>query len=1008
MRDLPLLPALLGILACIFALSARGGEERPLPVLCPALEHEASTGPAAPLGGPFRTDLVVLGTGRHERDGPLGVEIEEVFFGVAPGPRILIPDSRGNIPEGRRIFRLEERSPGSAEYSSVYSACPRTLPATPANIAGLRALGRARLELIVLSAEAMFVGRETGFATTEDLSEYHNEEFVRTVEISKVLAGPAALEGRSVRVRVPGISRSSRKAKLAEGEWLFVIGGYDGRLPFTFERDSEPPLLERELLVVRRQLPAGLAGQVPEILASRSSLPVTEWASEGPLREVRRIVYPGSVAEAISILDSDCRGAPELALASLVRRPEEARAPVLKALRESLFDLDPEASVRHRTLSRLVRALGRMERAEPRGDLDRLIVNWLDFLESDPPEPPPSTTDSNRSLLWLLQAMDPVRARRLYGSRLFALREAASAGWKAELDKVLDLLMVRDALQLPAALAHGREVKARHSWEGAVRTLAHSNHQVAFSHRGEYLAFDAGDFIQIHRTEDWAPLVRIPYQPSVDRLEFSPDDRHLLVSGYGDFTRFSVPAGEKVDAGDGARTADALVSADGRTVAVLNEAVVPPFASQAGSVSIYRIGDGRRERVATLALPSATMAEVGALSPDGTLLASAGDGNVVRIYVVSDLALHGWVRFPLPRASDLSIRSMAFDPRGRMLAVAFGEAVPGLVDLETMERVHPYPGHSDEVEEAVIAADGRTLFTRGRDSRVCLWDLGTLEMVGRWELPHGGEPASRSGLRHERILALRKGSDGDEGAEGRPAKLFDARTGKLIRKLTLPPGTAMNKVRWIFADRLLLFSHQGEWVRRFDLGGGGSGSTHFVPEKDLDSGDIGEGGRYLYVPGSRYKRYREPSVRQIDLDSGEEVKRSLPGVVRFTCREFGLVPGGRHLFFAAPGVQIYERDTLAVVSRQPLPGISIGDLSFSGDGTRYAVAATLARHPAEVRELCPEGTVTLIRVHDTTTGEPLYAFPSRSHRPKLAFDHDGRRLVMVEDDGGMVCWPVLD
>ncbi len=1079
---------LAGLICCLVSFPAAAGEDDLFPVACPSLHYEDSPYTSAPIGGAYRTDLVVVGTGRKDDDGQYGIDVEEVLFGVASSPRIAL--SRG--PEGRWIFTLEAGLQGGPEFRLLDSSCPSPLPATAANLAGARALACARFETIVLSAEAVVVGRETAFGATRDLKGWHDSDFVRMVQVNEVLAGPAALKGRTVRVKLPGIAVHGRKARLAEEERVYFIGGHSGyRWPSGRQKHQEP-VVDRPLLRVNRVMPREIAGEVPAVLAVRGDLPIIETGQKDERRRCREVVFHGSVSEALEILHSDCYGAAALASRSLVLRPGESRAPVLAAIREQLFDLEVGEPDRYRTLNRLIGTLGSIERKQPQGDLAKLIEAWFELLESGrppapgtPPAPPRSFRgriwySANRSLLWLLKQLPPERARGSYGDRLLELRESVGPEWKPVIEQFLDELRVEEARETPRAIAAAAGLDRAVSPAGPVPTLAHTNDQVTYSGKGHWLAFDTGKWIQIRRTEDRKPVARLRYEPSVCRLRFSPDDRFLYVAGGGGLARYLVLSGELdrryealrgwvtdlvvsrdgrtlaalnnredrllfLDAesgtvlreeetgririhlapgndgvlrrsgrtgwlllplrGEGSRTypmdgtearsslASGVASADGRTFAVLNTKVVPPFATKPGSVRVYRWDGEKAACVGHRALASATMAQYGALSPDGGMLALAGDGNVVRVFSVPELNLLGEVRFPLPRASKLSIESLAFRPDGQVLAVAIEEAIPALVDLRTFTRMRTHDGHSDEVAEVVFAEDGEVILTRGRDRVVCSWDAATLDTLGRVELPPGFEFVGADWLARGRILCHEMGC---------AFRVLDARTGKILHEARLPRWTSTRGIRLISDHRLLIFSDRGDRARFFDLRSGEASGGFDRPEERFYQPRLAEDGRTLFAPGTYGKGGREARVRRIDLSTGEAVSLPIPGVTRLRYRSFGLVPDGHSLCYSDPGVLVLDRGTLQTISRSPLRHISLGDLAFSGDGKRYVGAAKLKNHPEEVRKVCPAEARTLIRVHDTKTGRTLYAFPTPSYRPKVALDADGRRLVIVEDDGKLV------
>ncbi|MFI0710415.1 WD40 repeat domain-containing protein [Streptomyces inhibens] len=105
-------------------------------------------------------------------------------------------------------------------------------------------------------------------------------------------------------------------------------------------------------------------------------------------------------------------------------------------------------------------------------------------------------------------------------------------------------------------------------------------------------------------------------------------------------------------------------------------------------------------------------------SPDGRLLATAGDDRTARLW---DSATGLPVGAPLTGHSD-GVRAVAFSPDGRLLATAGMDRTVQLWDPAGGRPVgEPLTGHTSGIKAVVFSPDGRLLATAGADRTVRLW-----------------------------------------------------------------------------------------------------------------------------------------------------------------------------------------------------------------------------------------------------------------------------------------------
>lgn len=107
-----------------------------------------------------------------------------------------------------------------------------------------------------------------------------------------------------------------------------------------------------------------------------------------------------------------------------------------------------------------------------------------------------------------------------------------------------------------------------------------------------------------------------------------------------------------------------------------------------------------------------------ALSPDGAMLATAGDDHMVRLWNASD----GTLVRSLRGHSDW-IQRVAFSPDGLVLASAGNDRRIHLWDVETGQLVRTLPDHPAGIYTLAFSHDGRLLATAGFEKVVRVYDL---------------------------------------------------------------------------------------------------------------------------------------------------------------------------------------------------------------------------------------------------------------------------------------------
>jgi WD40 repeat protein len=120
-------------------------------------------------------------------------------------------------------------------------------------------------------------------------------------------------------------------------------------------------------------------------------------------------------------------------------------------------------------------------------------------------------------------------------------------------------------------------------------------------------------------------------------------------------------------------------------------------------------------------------------SPDGTLLASAGEDTMI---VLLDANNYQPIGQPLQGHTD-SITQLAFSPDGTKLASASQDQSVILWDVASRQQIgQPLVGHNAAVTSIAFSVDGKTLASGSADQTVILWDVQSQLPINQHLLGH--------------------------------------------------------------------------------------------------------------------------------------------------------------------------------------------------------------------------------------------------------------------------------
>jgi len=121
-----------------------------------------------------------------------------------------------------------------------------------------------------------------------------------------------------------------------------------------------------------------------------------------------------------------------------------------------------------------------------------------------------------------------------------------------------------------------------------------------------------------------------------------------------------------------------------------------------------------------------------AFSPDGTLLATGGSDNAIRLFDVAS----GKLKFKTEQHADW-VMSVAFHPETNLIVSASRDKTARIINALSGELDATYQGHSEGVFAAIFSEDGKRAYSAGRDKKIHVWDIKEGKKSG--EAPVDGE-----------------------------------------------------------------------------------------------------------------------------------------------------------------------------------------------------------------------------------------------------------------------------
>jgi WD40 repeat protein len=240
------------------------------------------------------------------------------------------------------------------------------------------------------------------------------------------------------------------------------------------------------------------------------------------------------------------------------------------------------------------------------------------------------------------------------------------------------------------------------SWDEAVGPAVFD---VEFSADGRYLVIGAKERTEIVNLTSSAPPNSFP---GAEKFQFAPPDRKRLLAVFtGPPRRFGwlEPTATQTITNWPCRSFGFAISPDGSVLASYERPMM----------AVWNLASG--EQIANFRPASYVVEE--AFTPDGRTLALALiNENSVELYNVNPWKYQGRIgRMPG------RLRCMAISPDGHLIATAGQDEVVRLWDLATKREVRQLRGHRGGIVSLAFSPDGRRLASGAYDCTVRLWDV---------------------------------------------------------------------------------------------------------------------------------------------------------------------------------------------------------------------------------------------------------------------------------------------
>jgi WD40 repeat protein len=530
------------------------------------------------------------------------------------------------------------------------------------------------------------------------------------------------------------------------------------------------------------------------------------------------------------------------------------------------------------------------------------------------------------------------------------------------------------------AAAVGRSVRLRDARTGRLlRSLSGHGGQVrglAYSPDGRWLASCGDDrTVRVWDPRDGTAVATLRHTANAASVAFFPDGRSVAsVSAFGTVRVWELPAGREVRSFTGPFVGPARpgFSPDGSRLAFAGRAAA---GDGSGDVLVYDALTGRRQFRCS---GHAATVRSAAFSPDGRLLASAGDDNSVRLW---DAATGKEVR--RFRTRNRWNTGAVFSPDGRLVAAAGYEDAVEVWEVGRDQDPVVLRGHLPFGPPLGLHADsGRLALLTPRNLGITVCDARTGDKAVRLE--GWGAPASDVFTVSPLVAFSPDGKTLAGGLSDGTVRVWEADRGRLVRDLDGIPDSGVSAVA-ISGDGTRLAAAGGATVCVWDLPGGRPVTTL--------RGDLAEVNALALSPDGR---------------------RAVTGSGHWTLLLWDLADGTARTLSKTPGYGNFPGQVLFTPDGRQIAAFTGSDFGTVFDAATGEKQFTLSGHSGHVwqiaispdgKQLASAGDDRTVRVWNLSTGRELLRLDGPTGgAARLAFSSDCRSLTAVGADRSVVVW----